>query len=97
MPPSVSSNPNVKTLFPQSAALGLQFVSTAPGVDHPGFDEDDVKAKLGATRFNNLMAKVKFVFSCGHRVYPANDARGAGCEAHAIYASDLEAFLKGGG
>jgi hypothetical protein len=83
-------HPGFKAMYPMSIALGLVPVSTGPSVTHPGFDEDEVKAKLGATRFNNLMAKVTNVFSCGHRLK-------AGVEAHAIYANDLEAFLKGGG
>jgi hypothetical protein len=87
---TLDPHPNFSATFPRSVALGLRPVSTGPGVAHPGFDQDDVQVKLGNTRFNNLMATVSSVFSCGHRTE-------GGVELHAIYASDLEAFLRNGG
>lgn len=84
--------------FPLSAALGVKPVATASG-NHPGFDMDEVQKKLGNTRFQNLMAKVKAVFSCGHRHWPSDhpmpERRNA--EVHCVYADDLEQFLKAGG
>lgn len=84
------NSPNARYMYPKSAALGLSFVCPSPGNEYPGFDEDEVKAKLGDSRFANLMKTVKSVFSCGHRIKN-------GAEAHAIYAYDLESFLNGGG
>ena len=93
-----SNNPNVQSMFPLSAALGLQFVSTSLGADHPGFDSEEVKAKLGTTRYSNLSGRLTHVFCCGHRHYPGSEGPSrAGCEVLCIYASDLEAFLKAGG
>jgi hypothetical protein len=83
-------HPNAVLMYPKSAALGLKFVAT-PGAEHAGFDEDELKEKLGATRFNGLMSKVTTVFSCGHRL------KDGGVEAHAIYAEDLERFLQAEG
>lgn len=100
--------PPFKARYPLSAALGLVPVSTAVGVEHPGADEDDVRAKLGTSRFVMLMLKVTHVFSCGHRKYVAgttrpsvNDDQGkpvdlGGYEVHCIYLDDIEAFLKAG-
>lgn len=87
-----------RALYPLSFALGVKPVGTG-AASHAGFDERDVEAKLGATRFTNLMAKVKSVFSIGHDKYPGNYAVAykRGCEVHCIYADDLEAFLKAGG
>jgi hypothetical protein len=94
-------NPNVGNLFPLSAKLGLKFVSASPGIDHSGFDYDEVQAKLGPKRFDALMSKVTNVFSCGHRhfkgqlVDPKTKAvTTIDLEAHAIYGKDLEAFLQ---
>ena len=84
------SHPNFKAQYPMSTALGLAPVSTSPGVELAGFDEDAVRAKLGDARYFALMAKVTNVFSCGHRLKN-------GVEAHAIYANDVESFLKAGG
>ena len=94
---------NLKSMYPLSAALDLEAVRTAPatrnsdGVQHSGFDEDQVKSKLGAARFTSFMMKLVndkaysgSVFSCGH-------ALKNGVEAHAIYATDLELFLRNGG
>jgi len=90
--------------FPKSAGKvangGLALLPATVGdVQHPGFDENDVKVALGTTRFNNLMALIVAgkpysgsVFTCGH----AKDAK-TGVEMHCIYASDLELFLKNGG
>ena len=97
------TTPAFKAMYKQSAALTVATqpilpASTAPGVEHPGFDDDDVKTALGITRYNALMAAIVSgapgysgsVFSCGHRVKN-------GVEVHCIYASDLELFLKNGG
>lgn len=97
-------HPNFLSQFPKSArpvakgGLALQPVVTGDS-QHSGFDENEVKAALGAARFNNLMALIAAgkngysgaVFSCGH----AKDAKGV--EVHCIYASDLELFLANGG
>lgn len=68
----------------------IQLVA-AQGAMHPLFDSDDLKKALGATRYNNLIAKVKTDYVCGHRV----DSKGL--EIHCIAADDVEAFLKAGG
>lgn len=93
-------NPNVKKIYPLSVALPATPV-LAPVLtgtaDHAGFDEIEVKAVLGATRFNNLLGGITRMFSCGHRIYPATHASMPNCEVRCIYAADLEAFLKAGG
>lgn len=76
-----------KAQFPKSVKLGLGPVVGGA----PGFDQDDVRKMLGQARFNKLMAKVKSVFSCGHRV---DDT---GVEIHCLYAQDVESFLAAGG
>jgi hypothetical protein len=98
-------HPNFKAKYPKSCnpaasgGLALAPVITAtarvgrdvlPMVEHGGFDSDDVLAALGQSRFNNLMAGVKSVFSCGHRLKN-------GVEVHCVYAADLESFLNNGG
>lgn len=75
-----------QAMYPLSAALGLKVID--PG---PGFDQNDLKAKIGTTRYNNLITQAKRVFVCNH----AKDA--SGYETPCVYAEDLEAFLKGGG
>jgi hypothetical protein len=94
--------------YPHSAALGLFPVKTG-AAEHPGADEDEVKAKLGDVRFAALMKGVTHVFSCGHRLYPKGHTRSdildgqgkpvdlGGYEAHGIYFSDIEKFLGNGG
>lgn len=104
------AHPNFVAHFPKSAGpagkggLGLSPVSTRPAnapptqppVELPGFDNDAVKAALGTTRYNNLVAAIVTagysgaVFSCGHRTVN-------GVEVHCFYASDVEKFLAGGG
>lgn len=83
-------HPDAKEIYPKSAALGLKFVSTGKDVDVAGFDEDEVKKALGATKFNSLLNKLTHVFNVGHR------KRDDGTNPNAIYATDLEAFLAGG-
>ncbi len=88
--------------YPLSSVLGVTPVTTAAG-QHPGYDYDQLSAKLGTTRFNNLTAWLvahgRAVFCCGHRTWPANyaDATKRLCEVHCVFAADLEEFLKGGG
>jgi len=84
-----------RSRYPLSYALGLRPVSVA-GVDHEGFDIDEVEEKLGAAQFKSLMAGLKEVFCCAHRNWPADhpDPLRANCEVHCVYARDLEAFLK---
>jgi hypothetical protein len=102
-------HPNFGLYYPRCAALGLEPVCTGT-TEHPGADEDDVKGKLGATRFAALMKVVTHVFSCGHRHYPKGYTRPdimspetgkpadlGGYEAHAIYFDDIEKFLGNGG
>lgn len=97
------AHPNFVGQFPKSAQPvakgGLALIPATIGdTQQSGFDENDVKAALGVTRFNNLMTSIAggkpfsgAVFSCGH----AKDKNGV--EVHCIYASDLELFLKNGG
>lgn len=104
----MSQIPAFAKYWPRCFALGLVPVATN-GAEHPGADEDDVKAKLGATRYAALMSGVKAVFSCGHRLYPAGHTRSdikdstgkpvdlGGYEAHAVYFDDIEKFLGQGG
>ena len=89
--------------FPLSKALKIQPVTWgdqgANGGIIEGFDADDVKAALGVTRFNLLMANyVKAVFCCGHRTWSQTHAEVTkrGAEVHCIYPADLEKFLKDG-
>jgi hypothetical protein len=98
------AHPNFVSQFPKSAAPvakgGLALVPATVGdVQHQGFDENDVKAVLGNTRFNNLMTAIiggkpysGAVFCCGHAKDPKT-----GVEHRCIYASDLELFLANGG
>ena len=82
-------HPNFKAKYPRSVAAGLAPVIV--GVNEPaGFDDDAVLQSLGQTRYNNFVATVKNVFSCGHRIKN-------GVEVHCFYASDLETFLVNGG
>jgi hypothetical protein len=88
--------------YPRCYQLGVAIISTAPGVEHPGFDQDDVAAKLGTTRYNAFMAKLVSdkaysgsVFSCNHRKYDSGPLKGY--EAHGVYSDDLERFLASGG
>jgi hypothetical protein len=79
-------HPNFKSSYPRSTALGLTPVSTAGGVEHDGFDIDQVEKILGP-RFAAFMASItpddldhaqrlaaagelKSLFSCGHRKWP---------------------------
>jgi hypothetical protein len=41
----------------------------------------------------SLMAGLKRMFSCGHRLYPSSHPTMANCEVRCIYADDLEAFM----
>ncbi len=90
-----SKYPNCQRLKIQPVAWGDQ---GANGGLHDGFDIDDVKAALGAARFNLLMTSIQEVFCCAHRAWPLShaDATKRGAEAHCIWASDLEKFLKAG-
>lgn len=92
--------PNFQFYYPLSSVLLVKGKKIQPvssdGVNiHALFDFDDLKAALGTTRFNNLIAYLvahkKTDYVCGHRV----DSKGL--EVHCIHADDLEAFLKGGG
>lgn len=80
-------HPEAKAMYPKSAALGLKFVSPGKDVDVAGFDEDDVKKALGATRFNLLLGGVTHMFNIGHR------QREDGIHPNAFYAHDVEDFL----
>lgn len=80
-----------KAMYPRSVALGLSPASNGDGIQFGGFDQEEVEKALGEDRFQKLMAGVKHVFSCGHRV--GDD----GAEIHCIYAHDLESFLQAGG
>ena len=88
------SHPMFNVRFPRSTALGLEPVSDGTA-EHPGFDADEVRHKLGEKKFNKLMEQVRAVFCCGHRTHPDNhpDQALAGTEVHCIYAADLEKFL----
>ena len=61
----------------------------------PGYDIEDVKGAVGATRFANLMKGLSSTFMYGHRIYPPGNPQ-AGFQVHAIHADDLEKFLAGG-
>lgn len=84
-----------RSRYPLSYALGLRPVSVA-GNEHEGFDIDEVEQKLGAGRFKSLLADLKEVFCCGHRIWPEDyqDPVRRNTEVHCVYARDLEAFLK---
>lgn len=90
MPPAFAQQ------FPLSTALGVKPVAKGT---QALFDSDEVSKVLGTTRYNNLVAKLKVVYSCGHRLWPANHAEPnkRNAEVHCIGADDLEAFLKAGG
>ena len=88
--------------YPLSYALGVSVISTSPGIEHPGADEDEVAAKLGASRYANFQAKLMSgkpysgsVFSVNHRKYTAGPLKGY--EAHGVWFEDLELFLRSGG
>ena len=90
-------HPNFKGMFPRSVALGLKPAAMPNGADHAGFDDDDLKAALGAARYANFTAAVAAgkpysgaCFSCGHRTKN-------GIEVHCWYAADLELFIANGG
>lgn len=96
------THPNFISTYPLTAgkvnAGGLALPPVSVGdAQLPGYDVDVVKAKLGAARFNALLAAIAgkpysgTLFSCGHRKDVNN------VEVHCIYASDLELFLKNGG
>ena len=78
-----------KAMYPKSSQIGLAPAANGDGVEHPGFDIEEVEKALGKERFEAFIAKVAQVFSCGHRV----DDRGV--EIHCAYAQDLENFLQG--
>lgn len=88
--------------YPHSAALHIQPVQQggqgASGTLTELYDCDDVAGALGATRYAQLMAGVKFVYCIGHRLWPSSHAEPAkrGAEVHCIQPADLEAFLVGG-
>ena len=88
--------------YPLSKALKIQPVSwgdqSVNGGLHDGFDVDDLKGALGATRFNLLMSGIKEVFCCAHRTWPGNhaDPTKRNAEVHCVWAADVEAFLKAG-
>jgi len=77
-------HPGFAGRYPLSVALNLLPVSTFPGVEHEGFDIDEVSAALGATRFQKFLSAKIYnagvpagraagelqVFSCGHRKWP---------------------------
>ena len=90
------SHPMFQIRFPRSTALGLEPVSDGTA-EHPGFDSDEVRQKLGEKKFNALMSTVRAVFCCGHRTHADDhpDKVVAGTEVHCIYAADLEKFLRG--
>lgn len=90
------SHPMFQIRFPRSVALGLEPVSDGTA-EHPGFDSEEVRRKLGEKKFTELMGMVRTVFCCGHRTHPDNhpDKIVAGTEVHCIYAADLEKFLRG--
>ena len=87
-----------RSMYPLCHALGLKPVSVA-GNEYDGFDIDEVERKLGAPQFASLMAELTHVFCCGHRNWPADhpDPFRRNCEAHCVYALDLENFLKARG
>lgn len=84
-----------RSMYPLSYALGLRPVSVG-GVDHEGFDIDEVEKKIGADQFKSLTAGLKEVFCCGHRIWPMDhpDSHKRSCEVHCVYARDLEGFLR---
>ncbi|HEY6249135.1 MAG TPA: hypothetical protein VI685_04195 [Candidatus Angelobacter sp.] len=90
------SHPMFQIRFPRSTALGFEPVSDGTA-EHPGFDAEEVRQKLGEKKFKELMGAVRTVFCCGHRTHPENhpDKALAGTEVHCIYATDLEKFLRG--
>jgi len=75
-------------MYPLSAALKIPVIDAGPG-----FDTLDLRAKLGPTRFNNLMAGLEQVFVANHRKYPDSHEL-AGYEVHCVYVSDVEKFLQ---
>ena len=85
-----------RSRYPLCYALGLKPVSVA-GNTHEGYDIDEVEKKLGTDRFKSLMATLKHVFCCGHRIWPKDhpEPHKGSCEVHCVYARDLETFLKG--
>lgn len=90
-----SRYPNTHVLKIQPVGWGSQGVD---GGLHDGFDIDDVKGALGATRFALLTSGIKEVFCCSHRLWPADhaDPTKRKAEVHCIWAADMEAFLKAG-
>lgn len=105
--PVREAHPNFKATYQRADALGLIPVSTFPGVEHAGFDIDEVEKALGPERFQAFMAGTDYssgvgqrpgpiqVFSCGHRNWPTDHTVPSrrGCEVHCVYAADLEQFL----
>ncbi|HEV7674393.1 MAG TPA: hypothetical protein VGQ12_07675 [Candidatus Angelobacter sp.] len=93
----MAHHPYLESRFPRSLALGLEFVASK-GSDafHLAFDSEEVRAKLGEAKFNQLMGGLKEVMCCNHRSHPADhpDERLAGTEVHCIWADDLEKFLE---
>jgi hypothetical protein len=96
------AHPNFISKYPKSAGktpTGLALTPVAiRTTENNGYDQDDVKAALGVTRFNSLMTLIAAgkpysgaVFCCGHRVNKS------GVEVPCIYAADLELFLVNGG
>jgi hypothetical protein len=72
--------------YPLSMSLNIRVIDAGPG-----FDVNDLKKKLGALRFGNLIAGLKREFVCNH------DKDMNGNEVPCVYATDLESFLKAGG
>lgn len=89
------AHPTFQLMYPRSTALGLEPVESTSGNEVAGFDLDAVAARLGETRFQNLMAGLKEDFVCGHRAHPPDhpEERLRGTEVHCLWAKDLEAFL----
>ena len=74
------------TQYPLSAALKIPVIDAGPG-----FDVNDLKKNLGASRFNNLAAGLNRQFVCNH----AKDSSGS--EVPCVYIADVESFLRDGG
>lgn len=67
--------------------------SAVPDHERLSLRSEPIPSTSGATRSNSLMAGLKRMFSCGHRVYPSNHPTMANCEVRCIYADDLETFM----